>query len=131
MRIHKLVLSVWLITLIPLLQGCALFLIGAGVAAGVGAVAYVNGELRGTEQVSLATAYASAVKTLNELELKVTEQQKDALSGKVIARRADGTVIGVYVNKKTADTTEIRIRVGTFGDEALSKVVYEKIKKNL
>lgn len=131
MRIRNIIISVILVAAIPLLGGCALFLIGAGVAAGVGTVAYVNGDLRGSEEVSVDHAFTAVVKTMNELEFKISEQQKDAIAGKVVARRADGTAIGIYVKRQTDSMTEIRVRVGTFGDEALSKLIYDKIKKNL
>jgi hypothetical protein len=131
MRIRNVIISVMLAGMIPLIGGCALFLVGAGVAAGVGAVAYVNGELRVSEEATVNKVYNSCLKTMSELQFKVTDKQTDALAGKVLAKRADGTNITISFKRQTDTVTEIRIRVGVFGDESLSRLIHEKIKKNL
>ncbi len=48
---------------------------------------------------------------MDELQFKVTQQQKDALTGEITARRPDDTNSG-----------------WTFGDEALSRYILEKFK---
>ena len=111
------------------LCGCALFLIGAGAAAGAGTVAYLSGELRATEEVGLDRGYQAAVSAMRDLQFHVTKSQKDALDGEIVARRADDTRIIVRLKKQTDQITEFRIRVGVFGDEALSRLIFEKIKK--
>jgi hypothetical protein len=131
MQIRNFFVSVLLVVMIPFLEGCALFLVGASVAAGIGTAAYVNGELSVSEEVGVDKTFKATVSAMNELEFKVTEQQKDAVSGKVIAKMANGTIIRIYVHRETDRVTVIRIRVGTFGDEALSKLIHDKIRKNL
>lgn len=113
------------------LTGCALFLVGAGAAIGAGSVAYVSGELRGAEEASMDRAWNAATTAMEQLEFKVTKSQKDALAGEITARRADDTRIVVRLRKQTDRITEIRVRVGVFGDEALSRVIYDKIKSNI
>jgi hypothetical protein len=131
MKIRNLILSALFITATPLLSGCALFLVGAGVAAGIGAVSYANGELRVSEEASVSATYNATLKTMSDLQFKVVDQQKDALAGKIVSKRGDGTPVTVHLKQQTDKITEIRIRVGTFGDESLSKLIYDKIKKNL
>ena len=110
------------------LSGCALFLVGTGVAVGAGTVAYVNGELKAADNVTIDRAWSGALRAMQDLEFKVAESQKDALAGKIVARRADGTRIVIQVKRQTEHVTEFRIRVGVFGDEALSRMIYDKIK---
>ena len=101
-----------------------------GVAVGAGTVAYVGGELKAADNVTMNTGWNAALQAMQDLEFKVTESQKDALEGKIVARRADNTRIIVRVKKQTDQVTEFRIRVGTFGDEALSRLIHEKTKSH-
>ncbi len=65
---------------------------------------------------------------MDDLEFPITILQKDALAGEVVAHRADDTRVVVHLKRQTDNVTEIRIRVGTFGDESLSRLVNDKIK---
>ena len=48
-----------------------------------------------------------------------------------IARTAGDRKIELYLEKISADATKLKIRVGTFGDEALQNEILSKIKSNL
>ena len=111
--------------------GCALFLVGAAAGAGAAGYAYVNGELKSTESASLEQTTRATLAAMKDLEYPVTSQAKDALSAELTARNASDKKIVVRLKKISDTTTEVRIRVGTFGDESLSRVVLEKIKKHL
>lgn len=126
------VLTTIVITLAAsMLSGCALFLVGAGVAAGAGTLAYMNGELKAAEEVSMESGWRGAMRAMDDLEFKIAKSQKDALAGIIIATRADGTRITIKVKKQSEQITEFRVRVGTLGDESLSRLIYERIKKRL
>jgi Protein of unknown function (DUF3568) len=47
------------------------------------------------------------------------------------ARNASDKRIVVHLKKMSDTVTEIRVRVGTFGDEALSRVILDKINQHL
>jgi len=111
--------------------GCALFLIGGAAAAGAGTYAYVNGELKDTEGVAYDTAYNATLAGLNDLQFVVVSKQKDAINANITARTSADKKIEVKLVKQSASVTEIHIRVGTFGDEALSRQILEKIKTHL
>jgi hypothetical protein len=130
MKIKSMALTVMLLVTGLLGSGCALFLIGAGVAAGAGTVAYMNGELKAADEVTLDRGWNAAVRAMGDLQFKVTTTQKDALAGKLVAHRADDTRITILLKKQSDTVTEFRIRVGVFGDENLSRLIYEKIKKH-
>ena len=111
--------------------GCALFVVGAAAGAGAAGYAYVSGELKSTESASLERTRSATLAALKDLEFPVTSQAKDALSAELTARNANDKKIVVKLKKISDTTTEVRIRVGAFGDESLSRVVLEKIKKRL
>ena len=130
MKSKALVVSVIALTMVIALSGCALFLIGAGVAIGAGTVAYAGGELKAADEVTMDRAWNATLKAMQDLEFKVTKSQKDALAAEIVARRADDRRIVVRLKKQTDQVTELRIRVGTFGDEGLSRLIYDKIKSH-
>lgn len=114
--------------LVLLLSGCALFLIGAGVAAGVGGVVYVKGELVVSEAVTMDTAWAATEKTLKDLKFNVVKADRTGTASLMEARGAGDKKVMIKL-KKTADkVTEFRIRVGLVGDETESRQIHEKIK---
>ncbi|MBI3417471.1 MAG: DUF3568 family protein [Verrucomicrobia bacterium] len=121
-------LSLALVSLIA--TGCAAVLIGGGVAAGVGTVAYVRGELKTTESVPLARAWSASLAAVKDLQFLVLEKQKDGLNGRITARGADDKKIQIALKMLNEKTTEIRIRVGTFGDETQSRLILDRLKKH-
>jgi hypothetical protein len=109
-------------------HGCALLLIGGGAAAGAGTVAYIKGELRTTQEISFERAWNATIGALKELGFAITQDEKDTLSGMIVARGADDQKIIIHLKKESEKLTEIRIRVGAFGDEARSQLILDNIK---
>lgn len=112
-------------------SGCALLVVGAAAGAGAAGYAYANGELKSAEAASLNKVYNAAISGLKDLEFPLTSQKKDALQGELTARNSSDKRILIKLKSVSSSSTEIRIRVGTFGDEALSRAVYDKIKNHL
>ena len=112
-------------------SGCPAVFVGAaaGGAAAAGAVRYVGGELRSTEEVSLNRAWKATQKAMGDLEFQITEKGKDAFDAELNASGAGGKKIKVALKKISDTSTQIRIRIGVFGDESLSRQILEKIKK--
>jgi len=110
------------------LQGCVIAAVGAGAA---GTVAYVRGDLVATEEAKLDDVYSAALKSVEDLELNLISDNKDALSGEIVVRDAEDKKIQIKMTAITDNTTKIAVRIGTFGDERKSRVIYEKIKENL
>ncbi|MER3446715.1 MAG: hypothetical protein C4291_07690 [Candidatus Dadabacteria bacterium] len=59
----------------------------------------------------------------------VTAKDKDAVSATLVAFTADGKKIQIALNRKAENVTEISIRVGTFGDESMSHLILERIRR--
>lgn len=111
--------------------GCVLFVAGAAAGAGAAGYAYIEGVLKSTEQAPLDRAWTATLGAMKDLEFPVTKQSKDALTGHITARNASDKKIDIDLKKVSDKATEISIRVGTFGDENLSRVILDKIKKRL
>jgi hypothetical protein len=114
-----------------MLQGCLLLAVGAGVGAGVATVAYIKGELKITYAASLNPTWDAALSALKELQINVHDSKKDATKGDIAATKADGTKVAITLEPAGPDTTTVKIRVGTFGDEDASRVIHRKIASNL
>jgi type IV secretory pathway TrbL component len=101
--------------------GCpAVVLVGGGAAAGGGSLAYIKGELKSTEEVSLNRAWKATQTAMNDLEFHITDKGKDACDAELSAGGAGGKKIKIALKKISGTRTEIRIRVGTFLDKSLS-----------
>ena len=107
--------------------GCPAVLVGG--AAGGGAMAYVRGELKTTEEVSLNRAWRASQMAMSDLEFTISNKEKDAFDARINASGAGGKAIDVALKKISPTRTEIGIRVGLFGDESLSRQILERIKR--
>ena len=132
MKKTKLLLTVLLMaSLLAFGSGCILFVAGAAAGAGVAGYAWVNGELESTEAASLSRTWEASLAAMQDLQFPVTSQAKDALEGNLTARNAKNTEIKIKLKYVSNTSTEIHIRVGTFGDETQSRAILSKIKEHL
>lgn len=108
-------------------QGC--WAVAAGAAGGT--VAYVMGDLEAARSESLDEVYSATISAMEDLEYKVTSKQKDALEAEVAARSAADKKVTVYMERTGEGTTRISVRVGVFGSEEKSRLIYDEIVANL
>jgi hypothetical protein len=127
-RIATVVTAMAALAVLGSTSGCVAIVAGAGAGA---AVAYVRGDLDSTLNGSLEKATAAVNKAIGQLQFAKVSENKDALQAIVIARNAADKRIEIRVEKLTDSSSKVKIRVGTFGDEALSLTILEKIKANL
>lgn len=109
-------------------QGCVAVVAGAGAGA---AVAYVRGDLDTTLETGLDKGVDAVNGAISQLKFAKVSEKKDALEAIVIARNAADKRIEIRLEHQGARLTKLKIRVGVFGDEALSLAILEKIKSNL
>lgn len=111
------------------LTGCVAVVVG--VAAGAGTVAYVRGEL----ETTLSAGYERSVEATNlaaqQLQFARVSERRDALQDTITLRTAGDRKVVIRINKIADYNSKVRIRVGVFGDEALSLTILEKIRANL
>jgi len=126
-------LLVLMLAVSPLiLTGClAAAAIGGGAAAGAGTIAYIKGELKATAGYSIDETWAATVAAVDELEFIVINKVKDAVSAELKAKTADNKTVNIELKRIADNLTEIKIRVNTFGDEALSRYILNKIQSKL
>jgi hypothetical protein len=109
------------------LSGC----LAVAAGAGAGAVAYVRGELEanlGNDYDRVVTAARNAIK---DLEFAKVSENKDALKAELVARTAMDKKVVISISNSGKKLTNIKIRVGVFGDEPLSMSILDKIKAGL
>lgn len=103
----------------------------AAAGAGAGAVAWVRGELRADLSANPEAAMDATEAAIGELKFFVTEQKRDALSAVYEMRNSQDEKITVLVEQMAEGVTRVRIRVGVFGNQALSQTILDRIKGHL
>jgi len=116
---------------LALTSGCFLVAVGAAAGAGAGAVAYEKGDLTATLAHHVDHVTTATDSALQQMQLVKVNESRDDVSAALTARTSDDKKIEIKITRNSDDTTKIDIRVGTFGDEALSRAILDKIKSNL
>jgi len=127
MQKEKLFLPLLLVGMTVLAQGCAV----AWVGAGAGTVIYAMGDLEAVVAKDINAVYQATLKALEQLEFRVSSKVKDALAAKIIARDAQDKKITIKLASTAEDATKLNIRIGLFGNETKSRLIYEQIQKSL
>ncbi len=110
-------------------SGCVyLGLFAAGAVAGIAGYKYKNGVLTVIYEAPYMATWDASLKALQEMGLKIEKSEHDLTTGEISALRNDGKTVTLKIEYLTAKTTQVDIRVGTFGDEEASKVIKEKIR---
>jgi hypothetical protein len=112
-------------------SGCALALIGLGVGAGIAGTKYYEGKLTSTREVTPEQVKNATEKAFDALKIKIITSTSNALEAKVTGKTEDDKDVTVSAELQKEGTTEIGIRVGTFGDQPLSEKIYLEMDKNL
>jgi hypothetical protein len=118
-----------LVALSAFYWGCAAAIVGG--AAGAGAVMYSKGELKSTEKAELDEVYDAAIDALKSLDLEVISQDKDGLTAKLVAKEENGDNIDIKLEKVPNDLTEMKIRVGAFGNEDRARLIQQEIRERI
>ena len=128
MRTKQTLLRITLIGIAVVLQGCVVAAVGLGAA---GTIAYIRGDLEAIESEDINTVYEAAIQAAEELELRIISKTKDALSATIIARDAQDKKVQIILRTTAENTTKLSIRIGTFGSETKSRLIYQRIYDNL
>jgi len=113
--------------LVPFLGGCWLGLVAAGAGAAVGTVTYVQGEHSQVHAGSFERVWSATTTALRQLQIQIDRTTKDGLGGEIEAHRTDKTVVTVKLEPSGENATIVRIRIGTFGDQADSEMIQGRI----
>jgi hypothetical protein len=108
-----------------LLGGC--LALGIGAAAGAAGLAYAEGALRGSVKGTPEQVVNAAQATLRDMGFTIQDAAADAAEGHVNGKTSNDRGISIVTRDAGGGTSDIYIRIGTFGDEALSRDIYNRI----
>jgi len=128
--------GIWMILILSAVvasAGCALFAAGAGVAVGVGGTEYYRGELKQAYAAPMEKAWNASLAAAGELKMKTTEKSIDNLDQNRVIKGSteEGKDFQIALEALSKDVTMVKVRIGVFGDEAVSKKIQEVIAKDL
>jgi hypothetical protein len=105
-----------------------MFIAGAAATGiGVGTYAYVKGDLKRTYEAPMDKVWKATLDTMEEFNLSIESQRKDAFNGVIDGKMADDRTFQINVVRKGTNTTEVGIRVGVFGDRGRAEVMHGHI----
>ena len=105
--------------------GCADMMVGHVTAPGI--AVYSLGDLGTVENTSMESTWTAVQAAIKKLELTEFKSSKDGLEARIEAHSSQDRTVVVIVRRINATSTELHIRIGTFGDEAYSRQVLEAI----
>jgi len=109
--------------------GCGALLLG-GAAVG-GTYLFTEGRLQQDYNANLDRTFQAALGAVEDINLKVLEQEKSVSSASIRAEQQNGTPVWINLQAKAAEVTQVSVRVGYTGDEQASRRVHEAIDKRL
>jgi hypothetical protein len=128
MVIKRVLLAVLLAGTMVSVCGCPAAVVGVGA---VGTVAYLKGDLEAVAPQHIDEVYAATKKALDQFGYAVTKDKKDAISAEITARDSQDKKATIKLSTTEDRATKLSIRFGTFGNEARSRLLYDKIRDNL
>jgi hypothetical protein len=81
--------------------------------------------------VPLDRSYQATLTALEVLDLRIQTKTLDGLEGRIKAVRADRTAVQVYLKPITDRTTQVQVKVGTFGDQDQAEHIHKNIRAQL
>lgn len=98
---------------------------------GSGLYSWTQRELRGDFSASLLDVAAATERAFVDLRLVAVTEVVDGVKGKITATLADGTSVTIKLKATDFKTTHFSIKIGAFGDKAMSQQVARYIVREL
>ena len=108
--------------------GCVALVVGGAAAGGT---AYVLGDLKVQVEATPKEMRSAITRAGKHLGLNMVSGSGDELTGKYTFRNAKDEKIVIKYEAKTSTLIDMSIRVGNFGDEALSRRIDQAIQRRL
>jgi hypothetical protein len=89
---------------------------------------YSHGSLIAVEPFPAEQLWRPCRAALNALDITVLDSEESALGGYLDGRTPDLKAVMVKLRPLSANKTELRIRINSFGDHELAQLVYDKIQ---
>ena len=112
--------------------GLCLGLLGlTGCSTGMPGVKNEMGNIRTTLEANPRQLTEVAERTLADMGLSIISSQSTAVDGQIVARTAQDRRVTLHISEESDDLSKLTIRVGTFGDEAVSLALLKRIERRL
>ncbi len=116
--------------------GCAAFVAGGvAVGAGIGTAEYIQGELKQAYAASMEKTWDACVAVAQNLKMKVSEKSIDNMDKNrmIKGETQDEKDFQIALESLGPDVTQVKVRIGIFGDEEYSQkiqlAIAQKLKK--
>ena len=129
----SLILCVLCVSAVISTSGCLARWIAGGGKPAVGVYAWDEhrNELERKYPTDFDKCWQATITAIEQLLFSREDASRDALNGRINARRIDGTPIRISFDYISEQVTSIRIKVGLYGEEAISERIHDHIRKNL
>jgi hypothetical protein len=124
---RRIFMAIWLTASLAGLSGCII----AAAGAGAGAVAYVRGDLEANLDANPEQVVAAARKAATDLNFAPLSENREPLRVVLTSRTPLDKKVEITVSNSANKLTNMKIRVGVFGDEQVSRSILTKIKARL
>jgi hypothetical protein len=127
-RLGRIVALAWLTASLAALPGCHV-LMPAEPAEPV--ASYARGDLEGSVTSDFGKVIEATKGALGDLSFGLTSETQDATRTVLLSRTPGDKKIEVEIRKSGNSLIGIKIRVGVFGDEQVSRKIFDRIKTRL
>jgi hypothetical protein len=114
-----------------MLSGCAVMLLGAGAAAGIGAYKYVEGTMEKDYPRPMQPTYQACVSAANTMGLRVAQQHYGQTESRIEAVQPPNTTVKIQLVARPNNITTVKVRFGMMGNEDQSAYFHRLVMKNL
>jgi hypothetical protein len=93
-----------------------------------GTAAFINGELEAAHVADLPTVYEAALSTIRDLRFKEDYLALNDRTAYLHVREMTGRKIKIFLEARSPAVTKINIRIGVWGDQAISRLLLGEIQ---
>jgi hypothetical protein len=118
-------------------SGCLVLAGSAAVGGGVAGVAYVKGKVAQSYDAPMTKTEAAVEASLRDLNLSAGKLRPGPTHSEIEGSTSLGETVIIDIDQEKGDAakeggrTKVSIRVGTFGDQTLSKRILDQVDKRL
>ena len=123
----QIALTVLALAAVPALGGCESMRSKPGPDGTAFSLCTLDGLLNASPQKVIQ----ASENVMKEQEFHIASSDATGVDGKIVAHTALDKEIAITVKRESDTSSKISIRVGSFGDQAMSRDLYEKIKAKL
>lgn len=100
-------------------------------AAQAGVSEFYKGRLKTAWEAPIETMFDACRATLLNLGYKIEKERQDGDDWFIRSRELDGTSLEIYLTRSSPKVTAVSIRVGSFGNQPLSRLIADSIDREL